>query len=354
MIFDSSEMSVLRERYRGQPDYSVPDIVCIDRHEEYVGERIRLEELISQVNPQKQKDWFGRLISVDHPNHKGAWFEIMLYGWLLEHFDVTVEPEIQGNFPDFVVSTPEQSIAIEAKAFLRTPEEQKKREIKGDIATALESIQKPYLVDISFRQSGVYLETKVFFDAVNRWLSTNANEPMKYSDQFGNLIKLSATPHPNCNHVLPAIIDGYYINSDVLKKPLREKASQHRDLQKANYPYVLAFLIESSKYSAEEAVEAWFGRNSIIIDTESHQVIDEKCDQTGVAYWKRKVRHKNVSGILVFKQSEDMDAKSRYLRAWYIQNPFAKNIINPSKFPAEARYVVAKQNKKDFEMKWSG
>ena len=94
MIFDSAEMLKLREKYRDFPNYEIPGIVFLDRFNGYEVERPFLEELFAMVRPSKQKDWFGRLVNIEAQQHIGAWFEIMLFGWMINHFNVSVEPEI--------------------------------------------------------------------------------------------------------------------------------------------------------------------------------------------------------------------------------------------------------------------
>jgi hypothetical protein len=84
MIFDSSAMRRLRLKYSSEPDFSAPRIVLIDRSTKFAGEREYLEQLVSQALVARQRDWIGRLLNEDHAQFMGAWFEIMLYGWLLQ------------------------------------------------------------------------------------------------------------------------------------------------------------------------------------------------------------------------------------------------------------------------------
>ncbi len=80
MIFDSPKMITLREKYHNTPNYGVPEIVNLDRIDEYTGERSLLESLLLDANESRRKDWLGRLINIEDAQFWGAWFEIMLYG----------------------------------------------------------------------------------------------------------------------------------------------------------------------------------------------------------------------------------------------------------------------------------
>jgi hypothetical protein len=352
MIFDSSEMIVLHEKYQDFANYEIPDVVFLDRHDGYEGERQQLENLFASVSSQKQKDWLGRLVNESAQQHIGAWFEIMLYGWLREHFTVQVEPELLGNYPDFVLAYQDNLIIIEAKAFLVAPEERERQRKINRIWSSISGIEKSFHVRLGIKQLGENIDAVDIISAVNRWLDSAAGQEFEYRDLLGNILQLSATFIPTLKKIGVSRSEGLWVNSDVLKAPLSEKAGQHKALRKAGYPYIIAIFLEPSHLSAEEVFEAWIGKVSIVVDMNTHEVVEEKFDRSGIHSYRQEIRHKSVTGTLVFKQDYDPKQKSRYLQSWYVQNPYANVAINPSIFPVESRFVVIEQNDEFFEMKW--
>jgi len=352
MIFDSLQMIELRNKYQGLPNYEVPDVVFLDRFDDYVGERLYLEELFSKVSTSKQKDWIGRFVNIDSQQHIGVWFEIMLYGWLSEHFEVVVEPEILGNYPDFGLNILEQHLAIEARAFLVPPEERERMRKLNRIMSAIGSIQKPFSVSLKITQLGETIEIDEFVRVVGHWLDTAANQNLDYEDGWGNILQLSATARQTLKKVGVIHSEGLRVNPDVLKTPLSKKAAQHKALRKSGYPYFIAVFLEPWHLSAEEVCEAWIGKTTIAYNIEIDKVVEEKFDESGIRFFGKEIVHKSVTGILVFKTGFDAERKSRYLQSWYVQNPHATTIIDPKIFPVDSRFVVVGQDDKMFEMKW--
>jgi hypothetical protein len=352
MIFDSPKMIELREKYRDLPNYEVPEVVFLDRHEGYSGERLLLESLFTRVSPEKQKDWLGRFVNDLPEQHIGVWFEIMLYGWLIEHFSVTVEPEILGNFPDFVLNVPGCQLAIEAKAFLKPPEEREKKRKFNRIWSALSSIQKPFSVNLKIKKLGKPIVVAEFVKIVSLWLDTKPEDGFAYDDAIGNSLNLTATLRTSLKKVGVVSSEGFWVNPDILKTPLSKKAEQHKALRKAGFPYVIAIFLEPSHLSAEEVSEAWLGRTTIVYDPDTEKVVEEKVDQSGIHYFGREIRHKSVTGTLVFKIGYDNTKNSRYLQSWYVQNPYANVEIDPKIFPIESKFIVIGHDDEMFEMKW--
>lgn len=367
MIFNSAKMVALREKYRNLPNYEVPDIVFLDRYDGYQGERILLEKLYKSVSTNKQNGWLGSLINEDEEQHVGAWFEIMLYSWLLNSFDVLVEPVIHGNFPDFVINTPEHQLAIEAKAFLITPEERTKKQKFDRIYSALSSIQKPFLIILEINQLGGKIIINEFVDRVNSWLDSDTAGIFTYQDTLGNILQLKAKKIPSVGKVKVLSTDMLFVNPNVLKKPLSKKAEQHKILRNSGFPYVIAIFLEPSHLTAEIVSEAWFGKTVIVLKQDTDKVVEEKVDESGIQFYKSTVlqedesgiqffvstvQHKSVTGTLVFKARHDEVAKTRYLQSWYIQNPYANVPVDPYIFPVESRYVVVGQDDVNYEMKW--
>lgn len=352
MIFDSSQMAALREKYRALPNYEVPEIVFLDRYEGYAGERELLEELLGSVSEQKQKDWLGRLINEDPSQHIGAWFEIVLFGWLREQFTVQVEPKILGNYPDFVLDIQEVRLAIESRAFLIAPDERERRSKFNRILSTLGSIEKPYAVILKIKKLGEKIETQKFTEEVIRWLDISAEQEFEYKDDSGNLIHLSARQSPAMKKLGVGSSEGLHVNPDVLRTPLHKKAGQHKALREAGYPYIIAIFLEPTHLSAEEVVEAWIGKMTVVYDVENDQIVEEKFDESGIRFFGKEIVHRSVAGVLVFTAGHDEARRTRYLQSWYVQNPHANSTIDPNIFPVNSRFVIVGQDDKMFEMKW--
>jgi len=116
MIFDSLKMQALLEEYVDKSDREAPYSVFLGRSNKLAEERRHLENLIISAPKSKHKDWISRILSVKYGQHIGAWFELMLYGWLSEIGKVEVEPKIKGDHPDFALSVANKTIIVEARA----------------------------------------------------------------------------------------------------------------------------------------------------------------------------------------------------------------------------------------------
>lgn len=308
--------------------------------------------MLTNVSSDKQNDWMGRLVNIEANQHIGAWFEIMLYGWLQEHFVVQVEPKVLGNFPDFVITFENNYLAIEARAFLKTPEERERKVNFDRIWSLLGSIEMPFLVKLKIKRLGVGIETANFIQKVTKWLISEADQNLNYQDNLGNVIELSAKPKPALKKLSVTSSLGLRVNPDVLRAPLKEKANQHTALRKAGYPYIIAIFLEPTELSAEEIVSAWIGKTIIVYNINTNQVIEEKFDQSGLHYFSHEITHKSVTGTLVFKAYYDGPRKSRYLKCWYVQNPHANVSVDPTVLPVESRFVVVGNDVSNFLMKW--
>src|SRR5215211_7172272 len=118
MIFDTPEMQRLRDNFKNVPDFDAPEIVLLDRSQHLPGERVYLEEIIRSVPEYTQKKWVNNLLSNDIENHMGAWFEMMLFGWMQDNDGFTVQPEIEDGSPDITLDVGDERIFIEAKTIL--------------------------------------------------------------------------------------------------------------------------------------------------------------------------------------------------------------------------------------------
>ncbi|MCJ7445871.1 MAG: hypothetical protein MUO26_15350 [Methanotrichaceae archaeon] len=91
MIFDPVKMNELSQKNPNCWTWK------IHQSGELEGEKAYLENLIGQVPHKRRDDWVSRLQSKHDTQQIAAWFEVMLYRWLKEFFDVDPEPDIKGN-----------------------------------------------------------------------------------------------------------------------------------------------------------------------------------------------------------------------------------------------------------------
>lgn len=353
MIFDSAEMQRLRERYGNLPSFRQPKIIRLDCAPLLAGERAFLENLMAAVPDEKRKDWLGRLLSDLDDQHAGAWFEIMLFSWLRNVGTVAIEPDVEGNRPDFVVSIGDQQIAIEAQAHLLNAEERERKSREDEILWILRSIQKPAMVTIEQLLRGGSLDAEKLIAEATQWLDGPADESFLFQDNAGNRLRLTAHRNQRLQSVAtigPTTVS--MVNSVPLQRPLRKKAGQHQALRGASHPYIIAVWLEDVGLTAEEVAEAWFGKTVAVIDTERNEVIEERLDGSGAHFCRDQIKHTSVTGTLVFRENGNTVTQQRELSAWYIQNPFARVQINPFLFPAETSFVVIEQNADSYAMGW--
>ena len=220
-----------------------------------------------------------------------------------------------GNYPDFVIDIAKQQIAIEARAFLVSPEEREKKEKYNRFTSALSGIEKPFSVHLKLMQFGDKPNIEDFITKACHWLDTTYDKLFIYQDDFGNILELSAEQAPRSKKVGVFSSEGLWVNPDLLKSPLSQKASQHKALRNSGYPYIIAIYLEPYYFSAEEVAEAWLGKTTIVYDIDAKKVVEEKLDQSGIHYWAKEIRHKSVTGTLVFKAEYNSVSKSRYLKS---------------------------------------
>lgn len=355
MVFDISEMKALRERYKDELSFRVPTVVFLDRYDGYKQERELIEELSRSLPPEKLKNWIGNFINTDRRQHIGAWFEIMLYGWLKPHFKVQVEPDINGKHPDFLIDIEDNQVLIESIAYLYSPEELIERAISSEFIYLLETIEKPFAIDIEPIKYGKTINKKDFLKRANLWLDLSFDYPFRYEDKFGNILDLKVA-YKIKNKKIGVMVNGdvRLVDTDQVKKPLHRKIQQHHALKENNSPYIIAIYLESWQYNADEVITAWFGRNQTVFDKNSGIIIREQNDLSGLAFHGRSIRNRGISGILVFKRTEYPYDGNEILNSWYIQNPYARHKVNPESFPVDGRFVIVSSENKKHAMDWIG
>jgi len=337
MIFDSVLMQRLREEYASVPDCCVPKVVFLDRSADLAGERQYLETLLQSVPEAQKRRWLKFLLTDDHGNHLGAWFEIMLYGWLQRVGRVVIEPDVGGDLPDFSVTIHGQQVIVEAWAHQERRRKFKDRfaEVLSLVQSVVEQAQEPYIIHVENYLQGTELSGDHFVGEVTQWLAESPGRPLKYRDEGGNEITLVATASPQ----RAVYGTSERVKSVLSKSRLQKKARQHGAVPAAGYPYVIAVFLESPSLTARAAVTAWFGRMQVEFNHETLQITDRRLDESGL-YFEQRISQRRVSGTLVFKKRFNSTEQRHELRAWYVQNPNADVPFDSNLFPVEARFLV--------------
>lgn len=353
MIFNSPQLQKLREKYVDVPLFRAPGIIVLDRREDLVKERAYLEFLITSIPPIKQKEWLGRLLDTDWKQYLGVWFEMMLYGWLKGFTIVDVEPEIEGHKPDFAVQLDDKKIILEAVSCLISDEEREKESWRDAILWTIDQIRLPYVVSIEHMKLQKLPDIDQIEHQVSAWLKSSPDTKFEFTDKRGNYILCIAEYVENFKTVgVFGPSKGEWINPDLLKPSLKRKARQHKQIRQAGYPYVICIYIEHPSFEAEEVAQAWFGKETWIVDTHKMEVVDTRIDLSGLHFWHQDVRHRSVSGTLIFRKQWDPSSQARSLDAWYVENPYAINPLSPDIFPVKAVYQVVERTPKGYTMGW--
>lgn len=355
MVFDHPEMLRLRKKYQNFPVASIPYIIQLDKLDEFKQERDIIEKLFECVNPSVQKDWLGRLLQIDRNQHLGAWFEIMLFGWLKNCSHVEVQPIIENCHPDFLIGLKETKVAIEADAILNLKNDVRNHDISSEIMYLLEKIERPYAINVEIKEHGTGLDKRDMVQRVTKWIDAKSDNQFYYSDVFGNIIYFEISSEIKVREGVGVMLiePPEVANIDLLKGSLRKKAKQHISLTKIAYPYIIAVFLENYMFTAEELIDAWLGKEQVVIDRKTGQ-ISRGNDQSGLSFHGHEIQNTGVTGILVYKSLSDEKCQTRYLNSWYIENPYARNKIDPNIFPVEGRFIVTERNNDYCSMKWIG
>lgn len=353
MIFDSQQATRLANRYATEPVWCSPLAIHLIRSEYLSAERDFLEDQIALASISKRQDWIGRLLSKRDSTHVAAWFEMALFGWLKTYGVVDVEPSLNDEHPDFVVTINDQKIAIEARAFTQRDDERIRTCLEGEVWSAVDNLPRPYIIHIRYENLVTRVDKQRLTSAILSWLDSEPSQVYVYQDQKGNRVRFEATLHASLKET--ALISGGsagWISPTPLHEPLHQKARQHPATRNSGMPYIIAMFLESPFYSADEVQEAWFGRTSYVIDFDTSQVVDVRLDGTGLHFLGNVVQHRTVSGTLVFKrQLNEVDGRFT-LAASYIDNPYAIVKFDPRIFVTDSRFVIVNTTDDGFEMRW--
>lgn len=353
MIFDSQEMLQFKLKHKNTAIVFIPEILNLYDNPRLQNEKIILEKYFSKVSHIIQKRWLNTLISDNNGSFIGTWFEIMLYAWLDEFAKVDIEPYILFSKPDFIISAKNNKVILEAKAILIDPDERKKSTILNFIFKTLQSIKRKYLVRIESYYFNSIPNQVDFKRSVIEWLDSNTDSLLDYSFENGRIVLNSMKLDTTDSVLVMTAGESLFINPDPLKKTLKKKASQHKNLKKTGLPYVIATFIESPNYRSDDVVNAMFGNQKITIDINSNTVLRNSIDKTGFHFFGEKVVHTSLAGILVFKAKYYEKDLKRILTADYIENPYTKNKLDFTIFPVKNIFSIKSITEHSYEMGWS-
>jgi len=332
--------------------FDSPEILRIYHDPGFMGEKNTIYRLVNSIKGGKRKEWIKQLCSGNHGNFLGAWFEIMLYGWLKQRFAVTVEPKIEGCKPDYKIEIGDQIILIEAKAHLVNANLREERNTHICVYDTLCNLNKPYHFTITKEILGKGFDIEKFKLKVVDWLESGAKSDFVYLDEHNTAIVLTATLNQSgkASCISPAAV--FYVNPYDLKRSLCEKTRQHGQLHKSKAPYIIALYLEDKAYSVEEVVTEWYGKETLNWDGENCCSACIELDRSGVVYQVAHLPFEYVSGILVFHSQYSDEEKSRTLSASYIENCFALHKVDLNIFPDLDKFVTGKKEDGFYKMKW--
>lgn len=307
LIFDSPRMAELSIKYATVPDSFAPHIVLLGRADSAAEHRAQLERLVARAPSEVRARWIRELLNPQDGVFFGAWFEVMMFDWLSQIDDTVPSPVVEGDHPDFLVSTTNQQIAVECKVLLASELEQQTERIIGPLMEALDEIPASFMVFVNPKHVASEVDIRKIIVAVRDWLESCAHEPLSYRDPVGNDICFTSFPmEDDASQVCSVLgqapeeeLGNPTINVSRLKRALADKAKQHRALRKAGYPYVIAILLVEPLLTSRSVVRAWFGEEQLTFRLSDGRIVDRRFDQSGIQYYSGKLVHTSVSGILV-------------------------------------------------------
>ncbi len=391
MIFDSKQMKDLLKKYRKYDDFEVPGIVYLGRSHNLQGEREYIEGLVANapIEEKKRKDWIERLRCKDERQHLGAWFEIMLYGWLRDIGPVLVSPDFEGTHPDFVLTLDSRQCIIEACAYVRNENERARERLECTVAKYVRQIPVSCIVyyEVEKASLGTRVKGGKLQHTVAGWLKhavvgrtesdfsglpdspTNEQiqrifaeqaehgtpDPFTYDDGHGNIVRFELLQAiSGLGHVATTSGWSDWLDRDMkrIKGRVREKARQHKLIRKGHYPYIIALFLEPVHLDADTVAHALLGRTAFIIDVEKKGIVGTRNDLSGLYYDRHGLHHTNVSGTLVFRSEPDKQLGRRVLKAYYIQNPYAVVPFDAGQLPVLSRFRMVAEDKSGCTMAW--
>ncbi|MHA1795739.1 MAG: hypothetical protein ACTSUK_06470 [Promethearchaeota archaeon] len=348
MLFKSSIIEELRKKYGHLPDYKVPQIVELDRDDNLRCEKIIIDEVISQAETEKQNEWISKLISKKGEHFLGAWFEIMLFDWLNRIGHTKIEPIIQGQKIDFVLTHNQVDIYIEAHAIAK---DYILDSVVKEFIQKLRSIEKPYCIGILECEISSNYSTKKITKDVVEWLSANPSNEFELNTNDAK-IHLIAIPTPENPKVTVIFSSEIKKEFNDLKNALHKKARQHKNIRNLGIPYILAFLLDNPEFTEIDIIKAWYGDIQFHYDKNSRAISRSSFDKKGILFGGEKINHKSVSGLLIFKKYRNDTLKRHDFDVFFVQNHFAKTFIDYKIFPTKNNFIRLEKERGGVYLGW--
>jgi hypothetical protein len=351
-LYDTSLVQAYISQHANRPRWELPRAYHLASQPFLAGEREYIDALLTRAPAKVRQRWITALLARRDREHIPGWFEIMLFGWLLDIGKVQPVVPRATETPDFRLHLAGKLVAVEALCHL-IPEKDRLFERRfGQLVALIHSVQRPFLLDIRGAKLPGPLKAQHFIQSVTRWLDNSSSETFTYTHDSGAVIILTAQPsqadiqHAVFIHSTPFTTDG-----GQLRKPLRRKADKYRSIRRRR-PFVIAIFLENPQYSDYDVATALYGRTNVIIDTKAERILRVEVDRTGILYWKDTILHTSVSGVLAFTAQHDEGLARRVIRGTFLQNPFAARPIDQHDLPCRRRFIVTDRTSTHVEMKW--
>ncbi|MFC2088744.1 hypothetical protein ACFLSX_04005 [Calditrichota bacterium] len=354
MIQESQKILNLKQKYIKTNIVDLPSVLYREKFGNLKKEIKLIDKILSTVDLKVAEKWMNDFLSSRIGQHWGGWLEIRLFDWLRKIGNIEIEPNYLGDLPDFKVEINKQNIFIEAKSFIKTVDERRKNRAESYLNKILEQVDHPVLIKIEEYEFGSREIDENIVNDINKFIPEGIGKSYKYNDKFGNKVKIHFEKNISSNKPFILGPSGYgFINTDLLKKPLKEKSKQHSVIHKSGNIYLIAIFIESSDFSGQDIVDAWFGKTKIAFDPNTLQVVSTENDLSGLHFGRSKIFHTTVSGTIVFKVSGFSEEGFRIFKTWFIQNPYSSNPVNIEKFSVDRKFVVLNVKENKYEMGWA-
>lgn len=316
-----------------------------------------LAALFAQFPASLQSDLQSRFFDSDEAQHLGAWFEILLSGWLSRVGRVSFPARKENqSTPDMEVILDDAThITFEAFVILPPPEVRRFERKFCRLWAVLRQIQRPYIMTIKNVKFEAAINWSAFKAHVERAIDSHASSHFHLRLNEGGVSLIAEARYDQDRENLSLIFGRTMdIRPDPIMRRIREKVKQHRQIR-GQAPFVIAVLIAREDVTDEEMVRAVLGNSSVVIDTRTLQAIEHTIDYSGVFFHRQggkvQIQNTSISGLLGFELSHLKD-EAPYLQGVYVQNPFAKHFIEPDIWPVYRRYVVLAESEENFQMGW--
>ena len=349
----SERLHNLEKKYKNTNIIDLPSILYWKKFGNIENEIKLINKILKSVGTKIAKKWIKEFVNSTDGKHWGAWFEIRLFDWLSKIGDVEIEPEYKGNRPDFKLRVNNSDIFIEAKSFIKSQEERRNDRLRFYLNHILSTIEYPVLIRIKKYELGYReIDLNIVLE-LKKILPKLIGHDYIYEDEYGNKVHLSIIKNRYSEkaYVLGPT-DYYFVNTDLLKKPLKEKSQQHSTLRNENNLYIIALFIESANFSGQDVIDAWFGKPKYILDRKTLRILSIENDLSGLHFGKSKIFHRTVTGTIVFKISGYFKEGYRTFESWFIQNPYSNKQIDSNFFPVDHKFILLKEKENRFIMEW--